>query len=65
MEGEVQQGNLSGAVSTFTEGLAIAKSQYVGHDLSHPADLVTINIQNVTPTSCSISQYRMLGRTEE
>ena len=43
-EGEVQQGNLSGAVSTFTEGLAIEKSQYVGHDLPHPANLVTINI---------------------
>jgi len=26
---EVQQGNLSGAVSILTEGLAIEKSQYV------------------------------------
>ena len=43
-EGEVQQGNLSGAVSTFTEGLAIEKSQYVGNDLPHPANLVTFNI---------------------
>jgi hypothetical protein len=44
MEGEVQQGNLSGAVSTLTEGLAIEKSQYVEHDLLWLANLVTINI---------------------
>jgi hypothetical protein len=28
-EREIQQGNLSGSVSTITEGLAIERSQYV------------------------------------
>jgi len=32
-ETEIQQGNLSGAVSTLTEGLAIERSQYVIYSL--------------------------------
>jgi hypothetical protein len=63
-ETEVQQGNLSGSVSTLTEALAIEKSQYVMNK-SHPADSLIMKHQNWTSTPCSITQQRVLGSAEE